>query len=174
MSGPQITPEVAESLRMAMRRFAATVSVVTVRHEGVNHGVTATSVTSVSLDPPSMVAILSAEASALAPLLQARRFCINFLAAGQEAISKVFASRQHAGRRFEHGAWSENGGYVLLENAQASVCCELRESLRVGTHVLCVGEVRQVRIADGVNPLIYLDGRYLAAGDCSASEPESK
>jgi flavin reductase len=153
----------SERLRLAMRRFATTVSVITVSQGGQNHGVTATAVTSVCLDPPSLLVILGKETSALPPLLGARRFCINFLTAEQEALSRVFGSSKLSGQRFAPGTWSERDGYVQLVDAQASVFCELKESIPFGTHVMCLGEVRQVRVADAVNPLIYLDGRYFGA-----------
>jgi len=154
---------VPKALRHAMRRFAATVSIVTVRQGGRSYGVSATAVTSVSLAPPSLLAILSSKASALEPLLESRRFCVNFLKAEQEDLSRVFASKQFAGRRFEYGNWTESDGYVYLSDAQANVFCELRESIAFGTHVLCLGQAERVQFAGPVNPLIYLNGRYFSA-----------
>jgi flavin reductase (DIM6/NTAB) family NADH-FMN oxidoreductase RutF len=88
---------------------------------------------------------------------------VNFLKAEQEEISRVFASKQFAGRRFEYGNWTESDGYVYLSDAQANVFCELRESIAFGTHVLCLGQAERVQSAGPVNPLIYLDGRYFSA-----------
>ena len=69
----------ADALRQAMRRVASTVALVTVRHDTLNHGVAATAVSSVSMEPPSMLVVLNTESSAIAPLLAAGRFCINYL-----------------------------------------------------------------------------------------------
>lgn len=146
-----------------MRRFATTVSVVTARHAGESRGVTATAVTSVSLEPPSLLVVLSGRASALPPLLAAGRFCVNVLTAEQQHISEAFSSRQLAGRRFEYGSWVESDGYLRLEGCQASAFCELRQSHRFGTHFLCIGEVKQVHLCDDVNPLMYVNGRYFGA-----------
>jgi len=158
----------ADALRLAMRRVASTVALITVRHEGVNHGVAATAVSSVSMEPPSMLVVLNTSASALAPLLAGGRFCINFLSEKQEPLSRLFGSKAAREERFRSGTWIEEQDYVSLDGAQARAFCVLRETLRYGTHVICVGEAERVLAADPVNPLIYLDGRYFGAARCAA------
>lgn len=162
----------ADALRQAMRRVASTVALVTVRHDGLDHGVAATAVSSVSMEPPSMLVALNTGSSAIAPLLAAGRFCINYLTGEQEPLSRLFGSKATREERFRNGTWIEEGGYVSLEGAQARAFCVLRESHRFGTHVICIGEAERVEVIDAINPLVYLDGRYFGAA--SALGPQDK
>src|SRR3546814_15206357 len=72
------------AFRAAMRRLAATVTVISTRaDDGIRHGMTATAVTSVSADPPAVLACVNRSAALHAQLHLGPLFCINLLQIGR-------------------------------------------------------------------------------------------
>lgn len=76
----QCEPLFAEA-KLALRRLASTVSIVTCRHDGCNHAMTATAVSALSMDPPSMLVCVNRSAGFHNALDQASEFAINILSA---------------------------------------------------------------------------------------------
>jgi flavin reductase (DIM6/NTAB) family NADH-FMN oxidoreductase RutF len=148
------------TFRHAMRTLASAVSVVTTAHEGRRHGMTVTAVSSVSMDPPSLLVCINRAAGLHAPLLATRRFCLNILRADQAELAQAFGGGRAGEQRFALGDWREAEGLPCLDGAQANVLCEVDGVFRYATHSIVVGLVTAVRVADVVTPLIYQDGRY--------------
>jgi flavin reductase (DIM6/NTAB) family NADH-FMN oxidoreductase RutF len=154
------TPDLRNQFRLAMRRQAATVHVVTALHGGRRQGMTATAVCSLSFDPLSLLVCVNESATIYLALRAADRFCVNVLAAGQGDIATQFGSSALAPRRFSLGTWIDVDGAPVLAEAQSSIVCR-RETLgQVGTHGIIVGHVLSVRTQD-VAPLVYRDGGYV-------------
>ena len=156
------------SFRDAMRRLAATVTIVSARADARRHGITATAVTSLSMEPASLLVCIN-RASSLYPILQAAdRFCVNLLTSEQARVSDSFAGKLAAEERFQHGDWQEDDEHVpYLSSGQANIFCLKKEAIDYGSHVILIGEVEGVRIADKVCPLIYSNGAY---GRCAPLE----
>jgi flavin reductase (DIM6/NTAB) family NADH-FMN oxidoreductase RutF len=152
----------ADALRRAMRGVAATVTIVTTEHRGERFGITASSFTSVSLEPPSVLVAINRDASLHDPLLARGVFAVNVLAAGSAPLARRFAdSGLGCGERFRHGHWrSHASGLPLLEEAQTRLICRVRHCLEVGTHSLVVGLVEAIERGSDLPPLIYADGGY--------------
>src|SRR5208337_5670079 len=91
--------------RGTMGLFATGVTVIATRMNGSVHGMTANSVTSVSLEPLLMQAAINRRASMCNIIQQAGEFVINILSEGQEELSSHFAGAktgpQPASLRFE-------------------------------------------------------------------------
>jgi flavin reductase (DIM6/NTAB) family NADH-FMN oxidoreductase RutF len=65
--------------------------------------------------------------------------------------------------RFNEGDWQTSEfGPPYLADAQASFICSLVNRVDHGTHSVFIGEVELAKAADVVDPLVYVDGRYLA------------
>lgn len=165
MSTAPAPTQVGEALRQVMRGVAATVTLVTTEQDGAWYGMTATSFTSLSLDPPSVLVAVNRDASLHDPLLRRGAFAVNVLREGaaEAAMSRMFGnSAVPSGERFRHGRWRAHAsGLPILEDAQAWLICGLVERLEVGTHTLVVGRVEDVSpLATGVAPLVYVDGTY--------------
>ena len=151
----------AKAFRIAMRRVAATVHILSVSGAGGDRlGMTATAVNSLSFEPLSLIACVNRSASIHAEMLAATHFCVNVLAGGQSAIADQFGRRDLTGKRFSSGAWVDFRGTPALAEAQSNILCERRHLSEVGTHSLFVGHVIEVRTRD-VPPLVYRDGEYL-------------
>src|SRR5260370_28273337 len=106
---------IQDVFRHSMRRFATTVSVVTCTSGGVRHGMTATAVTALCLEPASLLVCINAKASLLTPLLQESAFCVNLLQSCQVEISQLFGGRAKGEARFATGLWqADEAGIPFL------------------------------------------------------------
>jgi flavin reductase len=156
----------ASAFRQAMGSFPTGVSVVTVACDGGDmHGMTVNSFSSVSLDPMLVLVCLDKTSRGLGLIQRAGAFVVNVLSAGQQDVSRWFASRQRPagsamfdGVPFEPGV---TGGPVLVE-ATASFDCRLRQSHRAGDHVIVLGEVVALVHRPRLEPLIFHAGTYKA------------
>lgn len=158
------TPAVAEQLRNGLRRLGKAVVVVTCRHEGRRWAMTATAVSELSMDPPSLILCVNKTASLHGPLTARANFCVNILHFDQRAISQACSGKFKGEERFSQGQWdSTESGTPYLRDAQASFFCEYETHIEYGTHVAVIGAVRSVTSNGDVDPLIYLDGSYVRA-----------
>jgi flavin reductase (DIM6/NTAB) family NADH-FMN oxidoreductase RutF len=154
--------DLAGDLRRALRGLAASVVVVTtVDQQGARFAMAATAVTPVSMDPPSMLMCVNRTASSHPVLFTGTDFCLNVLAADQEDVARMCGGGAKGEERFGTGEWGVGpNGVPYLVGAQASIHCIQRERFSYGSHDIFIGDVIEVRVATGVNPLIYADGRY--------------
>lgn len=140
--------------------YATGVAVVTTALEdGRRAGVTVNSFTSVSLDPPLVLWCLSRRAPSAGLFLRAGRFVVNVLAAGQDELSRRFATP--AEDKFAGVATSSAaGGLPVLEGTLASFACRTVTVHEGGDHMIFVGAVEQFDRTGG-EPLVFHSGRYL-------------
>ena len=153
--------DVNDGFKQAMRRLAGGVTIVTVTHENERHGTTATAVTSLSLDPPSLLVCFNKDTRLHGLLGRSGHFCVNLLHNDNIAVSKAFASPLPSEQRFAVGDWrmtAEEPPY--LADAQASIVCAKDREIDYGTHTIFIGRVLSVRTREDVAPLIYCDGSY--------------
>jgi flavin reductase len=147
--------------RKAMRTLTSAVCVVSATHAGRRFGMTATSVTSLSAEPPSILVCINRAASLHEPVSQSQRLCVNILRADQIELAQAFSSKITAERRFCHGHWRQNADDMpYLGDAQANIFCDVDAVCAYATHSIVIGKVTDVSVGDGVAPLIYQDGRY--------------
>lgn len=135
---------VEEDFRLAVRQLAAGISIVTAGDDKERGGFTATSVISLSVDPPRLLVSVD-NRSKTWPLLQSNKgFSVNLLAHDQAHLAEVFAGRTqaHGSDRFAGAAWRRYpGAGFALEGAIASVHCVLEEAIERHGHVLVIGRV---------------------------------
>lgn len=150
---------VSHDFRMAMRRLAATVSVIATRESGICHGMTATAVSSLTVEPPALLVCINQTASIHEHIRRSGRFCVNLLGVGHEELSAAFSGKLKGQERFSIGAWCTDGPLMpYLETAQANVFCRIDGDMEYGTHTIFVGRVEHVRLRDNANVLVYQDG----------------
>jgi len=153
---------VTPSLRDAMRQIAGGVSVITAGIGEERTGLTATSATSLSLDPPTMIVCVNRAASAWPVIRRNRHFCVNILGARHADVADRFAGRGgvKGAERYAEAFWSAlDTGALALADALAAIDCEVEEIVERHSHGIVIGAVRAVRICDG-EPLVYSQGRY--------------
>ena len=148
------------TFRHLLSRFATGVTVLTTRDDaGHPVGMTASSLTSVSLTPPLVSVCVDVTADMHRALGAGPPFVINILAAGQEALSRRFATTP-AAERFTGLPYHEtDDGLVILEGILAHIECEKFTEVPLGDHTLFVGRVTGGRAADD-EPLLYYRGSY--------------
>lgn len=152
----------SEDLRKAMRSWATGIAIVTVEHEGVQHGMTVSSFTSISMEPP-LVSVSLYKTSRTHELLSiAGYFGVTILAENQEEISNRFAGRiADTENRFENlktetllsGAPFISGGISFFD-------CRVTQSIPLGTNTLFIAEVQDACSKDGKKPILYFDQKY--------------
>ena len=149
----------SEEFRRACGRFATGITIASVVDaKGVPHGLTVSSFTSVSLDPPLILICLGHAVSAIHHFRAASHFGINILAEGQRALSAHFARKGHD--RFEGVAWQAGPtGVPLLAGVLAAIECSVYRIVPMGDHDILVGEVVHTQVHEG-EPLLHLGGKY--------------
>jgi flavin reductase (DIM6/NTAB) family NADH-FMN oxidoreductase RutF len=156
-------PPTPAEFRLACGQLATGVTVLTVeRAPGKVHGMTANSLTSVSLDPLLLLICVDQRAHFLPMVKDKKRFGVNILKEGQQAISKYFAQTEEKpeleaqlGIRYR---WTESR-IPLLDDALVHVACNVVASYIAGDHTIFLGEVESAEVFDG-EPLLYFRGGY--------------
>ena len=151
---------VSDSFRLAMRRVASTVNVISICVDGQPMGITATAVSPISMTPPSLLVCINRAASVHGSMEDVSHFRINVLHRDQEAVARMFADRTQHRLRFQSGWDLDCSGAPTLTEAQASILCRRTDSHSFGTHSIFIGLVEAVTSREDADPLIYLDGRY--------------
>jgi flavin reductase (DIM6/NTAB) family NADH-FMN oxidoreductase RutF len=159
---PTKAPTPAE-FRLACGQFATGVTVVTAeRAPGRVHGMTANSVTSVSLEPLLLLICVDQRAHLLPMVTKQGRFGVNVLKESQVAISRYFAQTEEnletetkLGIRYR---WTPTG-VPLLEDALVHIACNVAASYVAGDHTIFIGEVETTEVFDG-EPLLFFRGAY--------------
>jgi flavin reductase (DIM6/NTAB) family NADH-FMN oxidoreductase RutF len=150
-----------EEYRAVLRRHASGVVVVTAAAPGGGvAGITATSLVSLSLEPPLVCFAVAFAASAYGVLSACPTFAVNFLDADQAGIAVRFATpgidRFGPPTRWAH---LPTGEPVLLD-APAYLRCAVVDRVVAGDHLLVIGQVLQTAIHRGHRPLVYHEGAY--------------
>lgn len=153
------TPVDASQFRALLGRFATGVSIVTIRDPGGQPlGMTASSLASLSLEPPLLLVAVDHQNNMHGPLKAAAHFAVNILASEQEALSRHFASTDP--NRFDGVGYREGrNGVPLLEGALAQIECAMHAIVPGGDHTVFFGLVTGGTVTEQ-QPLIYYRGGY--------------
>jgi flavin reductase len=156
-----VTEDLPVAFRNAMRRLAATVSIVTTRHEGLSYGMTATAVSSLTVEPPALLVCINQAASIHEHIRNAGYFCVNLLGVGHEDLGAAFSGKLKGQERFSVGEWQTEGPLMpYLKTAQANIFCRLDGDVEYATHTIFIGRVEKVHVQDDVESLVYQNGSF--------------
>lgn len=158
---PQMTDarsvEAAE-FRLAMRNLASGVAIVATGADTTRRGLTVSSVTSLCLDPPSLLVGVNSSSETHAAILSNGRFGVSLLGAGQEDLALRFAGSVKGVERFATAQWEQGTQDVpLLGAAIGALECVLHHHQVVGTHGLFIGRIVATRGGHG-DPLVNFQG----------------
>jgi len=158
-------PVTPKEFRAALGRFSSGVTVITVETpSGEVHGMTASSLCSVSLRPPLILVCIDHLAETYLHVRERGRFGVSILLEQQEALAEFFADPERnpdAARRLDIRYNQMKSGTPVIANALANLDCEVVQAHTAGDHTIFVGEVKEVSVAEGA-PLLYFRGRYAA------------
>ncbi|EFO80679.1 flavin reductase domain protein FMN-binding [Oscillochloris trichoides DG-6] len=138
--------------------FATGITIISAEHAGEIRGMTANSVTSVSLDPLLLLVCIDRRAHMLATITAAGRFGVSILRGDQEPISRHFAGRPDPDL---HPAFTPLASTQRLSECMAAISCVTQQVLDGGDHVIVLAQVEAIWRADDPGaPLLYFAGKY--------------
>lgn len=150
--------DIATDFRAGMRQLAAGISLVTTQTPNGPVGMIATSVCSVSLEPPTLLVCISHAASGYAAFNQNAAIGINLLGAGHAEMVTQFTAKERRQERFSSGQWSvAPGGAPMLGDALAGFDCLVVKKLEHATHTIFIAVAQRVRSSDARTPLVHYD-----------------
>ena len=148
----------ADLFRHVVGHLASGVTVVTTRFAERDHGMTASSVTSLSMDPPMMLACVNNGVPTATAIERSGRYTINVLAQAHGDLAYQFASPRPD--KFEGVAIQRGIAEVpMLAESIASLECEVTEQVVGGTHSIFLGHVLSATAREG-SPLTYFRGGF--------------
>ncbi len=155
--------KLSDALKQGMRNLASGVCVVTACTEaGDRVAMTASSVTSVSAEPPSLLVCVNQSASMDPVLAVTTGFTVNVLNSHQQEVSNICASPAEGENRFGVGNWvvDEASGLSYLSDALVTFFCEKTLTVPYGTHNIYIGDIHKVAFNEAENILVYAKGAY--------------
>jgi flavin reductase (DIM6/NTAB) family NADH-FMN oxidoreductase RutF len=147
--------------KSTLAQWASGVTVITVNHNGVYYGMTASSFSSVSLTPPLILVCIAKKAHTHMILLEAGAFAVNILGESQTDLGKRFAGLlpdikdRFAGLDYIIG----ETGSPLLSGVLASMDCRIHQAIDAGDHTVVIGEIIAAHVEPG-EPLLYSNRRW--------------
>jgi flavin reductase (DIM6/NTAB) family NADH-FMN oxidoreductase RutF len=161
------TPQLAspDLLRSVFRRHAAGVAVITARGESGPVGFTATSLTSVSAEPPLLSFGIGTGASSWPAIAGTDHVGVHILGEHQQELAVTFA-RSGADRFGPATAWREGPeGVPVLDDVPAWLVCRIVGRVPAGDHRIVLAEVVVGNSSGPGRPLLYHQGRFSALRD---------
>ncbi|GAA3774385.1 hypothetical protein GCM10022225_72640 [Plantactinospora mayteni] len=148
----------AAHFRHVVGHLASGVTVITTETGARRHGMTASSVTSLSVDPPMMLACINNAVPTARAVSMSGRYAVNVLGEGQGELARQFATA--SSDKFRDVAVSTGTlGLPLLDDALAHLECEVVETVTGGTHTIFLGRVASASAGRG-QPLTYFRGGF--------------
>jgi flavin reductase len=164
-TGAESSPALLDDFRTAMRGVASTIHIITLTMDGAPKGMTATAVSSLSMDPPSLLVCMNENVSMHESMACIDWFCVNVLTTRHVEVARTFSDSRLRDVRFGTGKWSiEDEQAPRLADAQAAMLCRRVGHHRFGTHSIFLGEVHNVWLAGAPDPLVYLNGSFQRPG----------
>ncbi len=157
----------AKAFRSALSSFPSGVTIVTTRSaEGTLYGFTASSFTSLSLDPPLVLVCLDRRADCFPVFTAAERFIVNIATPAHAELAVRFATKGED--KFAAGGFRfDEDDHPVLSDAAAVIRCALDEVVPGGDHVILIGRVHDAQIGGG-KPVTWYRGGFVHLGESAA------
>ncbi len=162
----ELAPETSyDDFRWAIRHLVGAVCVITAGRGHDITGMTVTSVSSLSIEPPTLIVSISRASSTWPVLKRTGVFGVNILTSDQIDIAERFSGKNGLkGReRFAGGEWIARGPSApLLVGAAVAIDCEVEDVIERHSHAIVVDRVRDLTRSNHKSVLAYWNGRYVA------------
>ncbi|MQG37428.1 MAG: flavin reductase family protein [SAR202 cluster bacterium] len=156
----QTAESINQLYRDAWSKFATGVTVITtVEPSGSVHGMTASSVTSVSLEPALMLVVIGEERQSHGLIEATGRFGMSILHVGQAHIAKHFAAPPESRGSIDPKHISTLSKSPVIRDSIASMDCSVIAGHKTGDHTVFIGEIEAIRVDDGA-PLVWLERQF--------------
>jgi flavin reductase (DIM6/NTAB) family NADH-FMN oxidoreductase RutF len=159
----QSSDEIGTAFRQAMRQLAGGVCAITVGEGADRGGLVATSVTSLSVDPPTLLVCVNRGGASWPLIRRFGSFGVNLLAHRHLPLARRFSGQDGARgvERYDSGEWgSAATGAPILADALVAVDCAVEELIERHSHGIVIGRVRAVTPVREEEALVYLRGAY--------------
>jgi flavin reductase (DIM6/NTAB) family NADH-FMN oxidoreductase RutF len=151
---------IQDNFRLAMRRYIYSVSIMSNKDNANNpNAITVSSVTSISMDPPSLLICINKSSRIHDTIELGSKFCINLLNSNQENLSNICSDEDMYDQRFKDNNWNLDN-IPFLQNAQANIFCKVDKLTSYHTHTIVIGLVEDANYADEISTLTYVNGEY--------------
>ena len=151
---------VQDNFRLAMRRYIYSVSIMSNKDEEGNlNAITVSSVTSISMEPPSLLICINKSSRIHESIQVGTKFCINLLNKDQRELSNICSDEDRHDQRFNDINWN-NDNIPFLENAQSNIFCNVEKLTSFHTHTIVIGLVEDSKFKNTIDTLTYVDGEY--------------
>lgn len=165
---PHATP-VGDALKIAFRHHPAGVAIITTMTEDGPVGLTASSVSSVAVDPAAIMFSVTRATGSAGAILHADTFVVHLIDDDHAALAQTFAISGSDRFTPEQG-WQElPTGEPYLPAARAALRCRALHTVAVGSSTVVIAEVLQVYLTEPGRPVVYRDRRFHAL-DVGAGE----
>ncbi|MDK2778022.1 MAG: flavin reductase [Pseudomonadota bacterium] len=153
--------------RNGMAMLGGAVSVITTDGKAGRFGFTATAVTSVTDEPPTLLVCMNRKSFANGHFKENGVLCVNVLSAGHESASGDFADRnQTSEERFAKHSWTDMGtGSPALDEAVVNFDCRISDVHEVGSHTVFYCQIKDIRIGERAEGLFYFNRAYHKIGE---------
>jgi len=166
-----IRPATRESFRDGMAKLCSAVTIVTSDGPAGLAGFTATAVSSVTDQPPTLLVCINRNGSAHATVATNGVVAVNTLAAHHVGLSTLFGGRTPLAERFAAAHWLRGEtGAPMLADALTSFECRITQTLDVGTHSVLICTVVGILIAAESAGLAYFGRAYHRIGEVIANK----
>jgi flavin reductase (DIM6/NTAB) family NADH-FMN oxidoreductase RutF len=151
-----------EEFRSAMRKWTAGVAIATSTANGIPHGMTVNSFTSVSVEPPMVTVTMAKLTRTLQKTLSSGYFGITILSLDQKWTADRFAGKEDEPlNRFDGLAtFTLLSGVPFIEGGLAFFDCKVEHTFEMAHSILLVGKVMAVREGSSTEHLVYTNRRY--------------
>lgn len=160
--------------KKGFRRLASGVSLITTIEDGTPHGLVATSVSSVTGEPPSLLVCVNKTASSYGALVNTGFFCVSILSEADEPVARAFGSKENREARFRSRDWATMvTGAPALVGSLVSFDCRVAKTVDWESHTIFIATIAAIELWNrDIEPLLYVDGAYrvLPAPELRAAE----
>lgn len=146
----------------ALRQWVAGVTIVTTRLGDHIQGMTASSFTSVSVNPHLILIAVDDRTRSQALISESGVFAANIMHTGQIDWAKRFAGMypEIEDRFFDIDYSTATTGSPILPGVIGWVDCKVYDAHRAGDHIIFVGEVVEAHGSGGKPPLLYYSRQW--------------
>lgn len=152
--------DLTHAFKSVFSQLASGVCVVTFWRDGQLHGFTATSVTSVSLQPPRVLFCLAQSSRSYTSLAAGTCVGISILSAEQQQLSDRFARKLAPGSYDDVAIVAPADRAPLIAGALGHLAADIVDLIPSGDHAIVLCDIVAAQVADGGAPLLYHARNY--------------
>lgn len=145
-----------KNFRESMSRLTGAVSIVKTEVDNREWGLTISSCTSISMDPPLLMVSLASNVTSAHSIEKSKKFSVYILNKQQKDLA-IFGSQASTSKFLDEFIKTSNDQTNILKDSLAKIDCSLYKSVPAGDHTMFLGLVENVELGELKNPLVYFD-----------------